>query len=102
MCNSNTKGLLTLTGLSTTVAPTIPDNNLGWEFDAGFDWKLLEGLTVNATFGYWQPGKWFNFACVSRTNPGWTAPAVGNGWGITPDRNIDAIYGMEMKIVGNF
>jgi hypothetical protein len=96
------KGTFAATGLATTIAPTIPDNNLGWEFDGGFDWKLLEGLTLNATFGYWQPGKWFNFACVSRTNPGWNAPTLANGWGIQPNRNIDAIYGMEMKLVGDF
>jgi hypothetical protein len=89
-------------GIPLTVSPNIPDNNLGWEIDAGFDWKLLEGVTVNATFGYWQPGKWFNFACVSRTNPGWNAPTNVNGWGIQPNRNIDAIYGMEMKLVGDF
>ncbi len=85
-----------------TAAPNIPDNNLGWEVDAGFDWKLLEGLLVNATFGYWQPGKWFNHACISKTNPGWNTPGVGNSFGTQADRNIDPIFGMELKITGEF
>jgi hypothetical protein len=99
------KGTFTAGGTNPTAgaqSPNIPDNNLGWELDWGFDWKLLEGLLLKATFAYWQPGKWFNFACVSKTNPGWTAPAVGNGWGIQPDRNIDAIWGIQAQIVGQF
>ena len=96
------RGTFAANGTAISIAPNIPDNNLGWEVDGGFDWKLLEGLTVNATFAYWQPGKWFNFACVSRDNPGWTAPAVANGWGIQPNRSINPIFGMEMKVVGDF
>jgi hypothetical protein len=87
---------------------TIPDNNLGWEIDAGFDWKILEGFNINATFGYWQPGKWFNYACVDRGVPGWdTLSQVGAGqgtlyWGVNPNRSIDPIWGMEFKLVGEF
>ena len=55
-------------------APAIPDSNLGYEFDAGFGWKLLEGYTLNGTFGFFQPGNWFKFACVDRSNPGWKTP----------------------------
>ena len=44
--------------------PTIPDGALGYEIDAGFDWKLLEGLTARCTMGYWVPGKWFRYACA--------------------------------------
>ncbi|HTY25692.1 MAG TPA: hypothetical protein VMC85_21360, partial [Desulfomonilaceae bacterium] len=83
-------------------APTIPDNNLGWEVDTGFDWKLLEGLTLNATFGWWQPGKWFNFACISKNVPAWSTQTAANNFGTDPSRSIDAIFGMEMKIVGSF
>ncbi|MGO9122463.1 MAG: hypothetical protein ACLQPD_33220 [Desulfomonilaceae bacterium] len=88
----------TLTG-----APTIPDNNLGYEFDAGFDWKLLEGLTLNATFAYWQPGKWFNFACIDKSMAAWDTPtAAGNSFGINPNRSINGIWAADIKIVGDF
>src|SRR5208283_5147177 len=40
-------------------APTVPDNNLGWEIDAGLDWQLLDKWTVRFIAAYWQPGKWF-------------------------------------------
>ena len=83
-------------------APTIPDNNLGYEFAAGFDWKLLEGLTLNATFAYWRPGKWINFACVDKGMQTWPVQAAGNRFGINPNRDIDSIFGMEMKVVGAF
>ncbi len=89
-------------GTSNASAPTIPDNNLGYEFDAGFDWKLLEGLTLNATFAYWRPGKWFNFACVDKGMAAWNVQAAGNRFGINPNRDIDSLFGMEMKIVGSF
>jgi hypothetical protein len=83
-------------------APAIPDNSLGWEVDFGFDWKLLEGYTVSAAFGYWQPGRWFNFACVDRSNPGWKVPTPANNFGINPDRTIDGIFGMDLTLVGEF
>ncbi len=82
-------------------APTIPDNNLGWEVDTGFDWKLLEGLTVNATFAYWQPGRWFNFACIDKSLPAWSAQAAPT-FGTNPSRNIDGIFAVDLKVVGDF
>ncbi len=91
------------------VAPNIPDNDLGWEVDTGFDWKLLEGLTVRSTFGYWQPGKWFNFACIDKANPFWlanagTAPTTWNGigWGINPSRDIDPVVVACVQILADF
>jgi hypothetical protein len=98
------------TGLAYTTnrRPNIPDSNLGWEIDAGFDWKLLEGLNLNATFAYWQPGKWFNYACVDKSVIGWntaSANAAGdpaNYFGIRPNRTIDAILAAEIMVVGEF
>ena len=55
-------------------SPNIPDRALGWEVDAGFDWKLLEGFTTNFTLAYWAPGKWFNYACIDRSVPVWNVP----------------------------
>jgi hypothetical protein len=88
-------------------APNIPDNGLGYEIDAGFTWRLLEGLTVNTTFAYWQPGDWFKWACVDKNVPAWsTVGVVGStlpaNWGINPDRGISPIYGMELTLKGEF
>jgi hypothetical protein len=98
-----------------TGAPSIPDTNLGWEIDSGFDWKLLEGFLVQATFAYWQPGKWFNWACIDKgvgttTGPnGWAAPpttvqAINDPlqWGVNPNRRIDALWGLELNVKGEF
>ena len=58
-------------------SPNIPDRALGWEVDAGFDWKLLEGFTTNFTIAYWAPGKWFNYACIDRSDPCVECPDAG-------------------------
>jgi len=42
--------------------PFVPDGFIGWEANAGVDWKLLEGMTFKARYSYWQPGEWFDFA----------------------------------------
>lgn len=42
--------------------PYVDDNLIGWEAQGGLSWKLLEGLTMNAVYSYWQPGEWFNQA----------------------------------------
>jgi hypothetical protein len=87
------------------MVPTIPDTALGYEIDAGFDWKLLEGLTARTTVGYWVPGKWFSYACVDKNIAGWGNPNAGS-WGnnfyTSPDKNIDPVWGMEFKLEGNF
>ncbi len=90
-------------------APSIPDTNLGYEFGAGFDWKLLEGLTMNFSSAYWQPGQWFSWACVDKTIVGWasTATPAGSGnnpvaWHVNPNKQIDPIFGIELKVTGDF
>ncbi len=88
-------------------APNIPDTGLGYEFDAGFTWRLLEGLTLNSTFAYWQPGDWFKWACVDKNVTNWgTGGIVGStdpaDWGVNPDRGISPIYGMEIVLKGEF
>jgi hypothetical protein len=83
------------------VTPSIPDDALGWEVDLGFDWKLLENFRVKTTLAYWQPGKWFNFACVSKSNPTWT---TGADWlfGTAPNRHIDAVFATNVAVVAEF
>jgi hypothetical protein len=83
-------------------APTIPDNALGWEVTAGINWKLLEKYTLGIMCAYWEPGKWFNYACVDKTVPNWDVPTARNNWGIRPDRNIDPIFGTEVALEVDF
>jgi hypothetical protein len=89
-------------------APSIPDTNLGYEFGAGVDWKLLEGLLLNVSTAYWQPGQWFSWACVDKTVPNWATAAAGLGnsnpvsWGINPNKQIDPVFGIELKVTGEF
>jgi hypothetical protein len=95
------------TGTLTTGAPSIPDTNLGYEFGAGLDWKLLEGLLLNVSTAYWQPGQWFAWACRDRSVINWgTTTGVGTNnpalWGINPNKQIDPVFGIELKVVGEF
>lgn len=85
-----------------TPAPAIPDNHLGWEVDCGFDWRILSGYLISASFGYWQPGRWFNFACIDRSNPGWKTPSPANRFGINPARSIDPVFGIMVILSANF
>ncbi len=78
-------------------SPAIPDNFLGYEWNIGFAWKLLEGLTLEWRLAYWQPGDWWKFAVVSKSNPNWADPDDDPVlFGTWPDRAIDPIYGMEI------
>jgi hypothetical protein len=79
-------------------SPNIPDRSLGYEIDGGFDWQLLDGWTVGLLVGYWQPGKWFNYACIDRSVPGWNVPGPGNFWGTRPDKKIDPILGGQFTM----
>ena len=51
-------------------APNTPDTALGWEITAGMEWKLLEKYRLRGTLAYWEPGKWFNYACVDQKRAG--------------------------------
>ncbi len=42
--------------------PYVDDCYLGWEAQAGVDWKLLENMSVMSRYAYWQPGPWFDQA----------------------------------------
>jgi len=83
-------------------APSIPDNNLGWEIDAGLDWQLLDKWTVRFIAAYWQPGKWFNYSCIDKTVPNWDIPSAANRFGINPNRIIDPVFGMKLKLIIQF
>lgn len=79
-------------------SPAIPDNDLGWEFMVGVNWKLLSGWAVETRVAYWQPGRWFNFACIDRSVPNWTVPDASNNWGASPERKIDPVLGFELRL----
>ena len=83
-------------------APSIPDNNLGWEINAGMDWQLLDKWVVRVIAGYWQPGRWFNYACIDKTVPNWDIPLPSNRFGINPDRVIDPVLGMKVRLMVEF
>ena len=83
-------------------SPTVPDNNLGWEIDAGMDWQLLDKWLLKFIVAYWQPGRWFNYACIDKTVPNWDIPSAANRFGINPDRVIDPVLGMKVKLIIQF
>jgi hypothetical protein len=83
-------------------SPNIPDRALGWEVDAGFSWKLLEGFTTNFTIAYWAPGKWFNYACIDRSILSWNVPTAANFFGTLPDKKIDPIVGVQANMIFSF
>lgn len=94
-------------------APNVPDLDLGWEFTAGMEWMLLEKYKLRGTLAYWQPGKWFNYACIDRgvqnwnrqTRTNWTTSPTftpTSPYGSNPDRVIDPIIGGEVALTVEF
>lgn len=95
--NGTVNGVVNALNVPNTI-PNIPDTGLGWEVNTGVDWKLLEGWTAGVLVGYWQPGKWFSYACVDRSVPGWNAPAAGNFYGTRPGKHIDPIVAGQVTM----
>ena len=85
-------------GTFSVPAPSIPDNDLGWELNLGIGWKLLENWQLSLRGAYWQPGKWFNFACIDKSVPNWDIPSPLNNWGANPHRVIAPIMGVELYL----
>ncbi len=104
-------------------SPNIPDNSLGWEIDAGMDWKLLEGFHMSLRGAYWNVGNWFKFACVDRSVAGSVTGAaalqavngitllrpnfadgvaIGSQWGVNPSKSIDPIWGIQGSLAVDF
>ena len=82
--------------------PSIPDIDLGWELNLGIVWKLLENWQLYLRGAYWQPGKWFNFACIDKSVYDWAVPSPSNNWGTNPDRTIAPIMGVELYLNSKF
>ncbi len=86
-------------------APNIHDTGLGWEAGGGFNWQILDRYTLSGLVSYWRPGKWFNFACIDRSVPGWDRQTGGTPFypfGANPGRSIDPIIGGEVALQVNF
>ena len=79
-------------------APSIPNNDLGWELNLGIAWKLLENWELYLRAAYWQPGKWFNFACTDKSISNWDNPSSLNNWGTNPNRVIAPVTGIELYL----
>ena len=83
-------------------APTIPDDDLGCEVDLGLRWNLLENWQLHCRGAYWQPGRWFNYACVDKSIPDWDEPSSQNNFGVNPNRTIEPIVGFELYLDTKF
>jgi len=104
LAGQNSQGHYNPAGAALVSSPAIPDRSLGYEFGGGVDWQLLQGLKFNGRASYWMPGKWFSYACVSRSNPFWKSPGTDPTglWGTAPNRTIDPVLGFQCQIVGEF
>ncbi|AFM23274.1 hypothetical protein [Desulfomonile tiedjei] len=77
--------------------PYVTDGYLGWEANAGVDWKLLEGLTAYLRYSYWQPGDWFKEAYQAHV----PLPGGGvNDFGVLTSK--DAIQAFHGSLMVNF
>ncbi|MFH0821135.1 MAG: hypothetical protein V2B18_00160 [Pseudomonadota bacterium] len=95
----------TLTYRQHAGAPNIPDKSLGYELSTGFNWQILDRYTFGGVVSYWQPGKWFNYACIDRSVPGWDTQTDSTPFypfGANPNRMIDPIIGGEVTLKVNF
>lgn len=83
-------------GVAGGLNPYVDDGYLGWEADAGVDWKLLEGLNMHVMYAYWQPGDWFTQAYR----------AVGMRGGLGVDDALisgrDVIHAVNGSLMVNF
>jgi hypothetical protein len=83
------------------IVANVPDNYLGWEGDVGLNWKLLEGMTFNALFAYWQPGDWFKWAYQDYGSLV-TTTVSGGTYSVNPNRGIDPIIGFQTSVLFEF
>jgi hypothetical protein len=73
----------------------VTDGYLGWEANAGVDWKLLEGLTAYFRYSYWQPGDWFKEAYQAHV-PLTAGAGINDFGGLTTRDAIQAFHGSLM------
>jgi len=83
-------------------SPSIPSRDLGWESGLGIMWQLLESWQLSLRTAYWQPGKWFQYACIDKSVRNWDRPRAVNNWGVNPERTIAPIVGIELYLNTKF
>ncbi len=71
------------------------DGFLGWEANAGVDWKLLENFTMYLRYSYWQPGPWFREA-YQGTAPNFGGASLNNHSVVETRDAIQAFCGSMM------
>ncbi|HTY23141.1 MAG TPA: hypothetical protein VMC85_08420 [Desulfomonilaceae bacterium] len=81
---ANGRGSITLSD------PFASSRFLGWEANAGVDWKLLEGMTLLFKYACWQPGDWFDWAYQAALPGGVTGPL-----GKSPIQSIQGSFIMD-------
>ncbi|HTY24054.1 MAG TPA: hypothetical protein VMC85_13045 [Desulfomonilaceae bacterium] len=75
--------------------PFASNRSLGWEVNAGADWKLFEGMTLRVKYAYWQPGSWFDWAYQA------IVPTGGGGVDVAPVGK-NGIQSVQMSTLINF
>ncbi len=87
----------------------VPDSarEIGWEIDFGANWQILQNLTWNATFAYWQPGTWWSYAYpntanIYRQNPGAAITTNRDDAIFGAGREIDPLFLAETSLLINF
>lgn len=83
-------------------SPNIPETRLGYEVDVACQWKLMEKWVLGIIAGYWQPGRWFSYACIDRSVEGWPLGTAANNFGTRPGRRIDPIVGSTVTFSFEF
>ncbi len=66
---------------------------------------FLDRYTLGGFLSFWKPGKWFNYACIDRSVPGWdnqTDSTQLYAFGVNSDRTIDPVVGGEVSLVASF
>ncbi|MBM4328391.1 MAG: hypothetical protein FJ118_14650 [Deltaproteobacteria bacterium] len=89
-------------GSYTDPAPAIPDNDLGWEVDAGIRWQLLRDWEFFAAVAFWKPGRWFSYACIDKSVANWDVPSSANNFGVNPGRTIDPVVAVVLGLEAAF
>lgn len=86
----------TLNGFGPNPNPYTDDGFVGWEVNAGMDWKWLDSMTLSLRWAYWQPGEWFDQA--------YQAVTVRGGGVVTDGLMVgrDPINAFEGKILVEF
>lgn len=87
----------------------VPDSarDIGWEVDFGTNWQILDRLTWNTLFAYWQPGTWWSYAYPNTAHiyrlAGGAAPVANRVNAIFgAGREIDPLIAIETNLVLSF